>query len=232
MRRGSANEAAIAAVAEHFGASLVQSAHTRARYLNLGSKRVAIDALALEAKARNSRSVPPRLRFDRVVLRVLLDLRTGLCDVIPDGRTVTVTITAPIRVPAKTVATLQERIQGLLGRRSARAAMADTIHGNEVRARVMEGGTGSTSKLVGFVHNRDSDPAVLFDVTQALLAGLGPAKRTGDEFSGDRWLIISFEDEPSWLQTYGHVCSQLFPRKRFQRIVLVDADGCVSPWAE
>jgi len=60
MRRRSANEAAIAAVAEHFGASLVQSAHARTRYLNLGSKRVAIEALALEAKARNSRSVPPR----------------------------------------------------------------------------------------------------------------------------------------------------------------------------
>jgi hypothetical protein len=104
-----------------------------------------------------------------VVGRVLGDLRTFTEGAVPEGVTVLVTISAPIRVPAKTAEVLRARIGALLtaGLRSQDAA--DTIHGNQVRLRLARHPTTSGPKLIGFVHNPDSDPGRLLDLAERWL---------------------------------------------------------------
>jgi hypothetical protein len=225
------NQAAIAVVARHFRATLKQGVDPRDTYLIVSGKRIAVEVAAVGSRvSRRSRDAPPRLRFDRVVLKVLGRLRAALDGGLLRGATVILTITAPIRLASRTAAALEERIRALLGGRSARGQLTDTVHGNQVQIRIIRGSKTSTSKLVGFVHNRDSDPTILFDLTRSLLRRIGPGRScTGS--SGARWLVVVIEDEPSWIETYRAICSQLFSRTDFQRILLVAGAGRVSTQA-
>lgn len=181
----------------------------------IGGKRLAeaevivVPPQAAKPTAARLQLQPPRLRFDRVVLALWARLRAALRDVLPTGTTVIVSVTAPIRLPAKTANELEERIQALLKRRAAK--LAGTVNGNGVRIRITKGGTAS--RLVGFVHNPDSNPDILFDLTQLLL----------ERVKGERPLIIALEDDPAWTDTYGRVCEQFFAAGAV--VVVVGSDG-------
>jgi hypothetical protein len=232
MRSSSELErAAIMAVARHFRASLEHGADPRDACLIIAGKKIAVEVTAPGvALFRRSRPKPPRLRFDRVVVGLLGRLRAALTERVPPGATAVVTITAPIRLASRTAAMLEEMIGALLRGRSGRRPLRKTVNGNQIRIQIMRRGGTSTSPLAGFVHNRDSDPGVLFDLTHALLR-IGSARHSRTGFSRDRWLVIATEQERAWIPTYRHACSELFARADFQRIVLVSAAGDVSTLA-
>ena len=231
MRSSSELErAAMMSVARHFRATLEHGADPRDAHLIIAGKRIAVEVTAPGALARRSRPQPPRLRFDRVVVRVLGRLRAALAERVPQGTTAVVTITAPIRLASRTAAALEEMIGTLPRARSVRRPLRKTINGNQIRIQIMRTGGTSKAPLAGFVHNPDSDTSVLFDVTRALLrVGSRRTSRTG--FSGARWLVIVTEHERAWIPTYRHACSELYARADFQRIVLVSAAGEVSSLA-
>lgn len=114
-------------------------------------------------------TVKPRLRFDKVARRFVFDLQAALSDAVPDGTTVTFTITAPIRLASKTAAVLEEHIRALLARRTKQAESEQTIHGNSIRVRVVRSVETQAAKVVGFVHNPDPGAA------EALLNAYGPS---------------------------------------------------------
>jgi hypothetical protein len=103
------------------------------------------------------------LRFDKVATRVVARLQAAVGEAVPHGMTVLVTITAPIRVPAKTAAALEDRIRALLKRKLLRRDVIDTIHGNRVRIRLLKDQSARAPKLIGFVHNADTDARLLLD---------------------------------------------------------------------
>jgi hypothetical protein len=103
----------------------------------------------------------PKLRYDKVALRFVSSLQTALCDDVPTGKTLLVTITAPIRVPAKTAAALQEQLRTQLARGPVQLTFRNVIHGNHVRARLVDRGAKQTSNVLGFVHNPDTDGDVI-----------------------------------------------------------------------
>lgn len=98
------------------------------------------------------------LRFDKVALRVVDRLRTRLARVVPDGMTLIVTITAPIRLPAKTVVAVEDEACAALTRTSPRRDQKATIYGNRVRIRLTTRETTRTPKVIALVHNPDTDP--------------------------------------------------------------------------
>ena len=89
------------------------------------------------------------------------------------------------------------------------------------------------SKVIGFVHNPDSDPVVLLRLTQTLLQHIGAAadKRRPEKFTGDRWLVVAHKDGLSYIETYRHVCSQLSISTDFKKILMVLAGGRVETLA-
>jgi len=226
-------QAAIAVVARHFRAILQPGPGSRNAHLIIAGKRIAVEVVAAESQvSRGSRTSAPRLRFDRVALRLLERLRQAVPAGAPDGATVIATITAPIRLPSRTAATLEESIRVLLAKRSARRRLSATVHGNQAQIAILRGGRNSPPRLIGFVHNRDSDPRVLFDLTRSLLRSVDTLPRPGTPVPGERWLVVAYEGGPSWLPTYRHICAQLAGRQHPQRILLVDGDGRVSTLAE
>jgi hypothetical protein len=106
---------------------------------------------------------PAGLRFDKVAIGVVERLRDAVGDAVPDGTTVVVTITAPIRLPGKTTAALEGKIRTLLGQKTSGRDVKAIVHGNRVRIRVVRRASRRAPTLVGFVHNPDVDPLPLLD---------------------------------------------------------------------
>jgi hypothetical protein len=200
-----AEPVAIEAVARHFSAKWGEG-----RDLTIAGKRIAVDVATLKARA----GTKPRLRFDKVALGLIRRLQDAA---VPARKTVVVTITAPIRQDSKTGAVLQDRIRRLLARRSAQPRLTDTIHGNHVQIRVFKHAWSRASKLIGLVHNPDSDAGVLFEMARSLLAA-SPAD----------WLVIDCEQGLPLIDTYRHVYSQLIPRPPFQKALMVLGGGRVE----
>ena len=226
MRKaGKIEQAAIEAVARHFSASVPQGRDAVDTCLTLAGKRTALAVTCIDSQAAaRAKITRPRLRFDRVALRLVDDLRTALGGSVPDGQTVLVTITAPIRLPARTAAAIEEKILKLVATRAAPARLTATIHGNGIQVHLLKGGTGRTARLIGFVHNPDSDPGILIDVARALLARLGSGERTADP----RWLIVASQNGPVPIEACRHVCSQLGIGNVFERTLAVVPGGGVA----
>jgi hypothetical protein len=88
-------------------------------------------------------------------------------------------------------------------------------------------------KLVGFVHNPESDPGVLMDLTSTLIEIFSAAsvEAARARSSGERWLVLASEDGSSHIETYRRVCSLLSLPTGFARILMVFAGGQVESLA-
>ncbi len=108
-----------------------------------------------------------RLRFDKVALRLVGGLKAALASAVPDGETVVFTISAPIRLPAKTAVALRPLLRdGPTG-----GERLEIVHGNEVRTRRLKSVPEHMPKVLGFVHNLESDASAILAVVEARLLG-------------------------------------------------------------
>ena len=106
-----------------------------------------------------------RLRFDKVALRVVGGLKAALASVVPEGQTVVFTISAPIRLPGKTAAALENMLRS----DSPDAGRREIVHDNEVRTRRVRGVPKHMPKVLGFVHNFESDAGAILALAEARL---------------------------------------------------------------
>jgi len=191
-----------------------QTRHQALKNFKSAGKRVTVKAITFRGVKE------PRLRFDRTAVGLVRRLQATLAKSVPDGKTVVVTITAPIRQDSKTSVVVEDKIRELLGTR--RAQFKATIYGNRIQVRVLKGGTSRTSGLIGFVHNPEPNPVALFDVTRSMLACIGSGKGPP---RGDRWLIVTNRDGLAPVETVRQVCSALRARTVFKRILLAEGGG-------
>ena len=169
------------------------------------------------------------MRFDKVATRLIERLQATLGECVPDGMTVLLTITAPIRLPSKTVASLENKIQTILGRGLPGRGEKDTIHGNRVQIRLLTDESERAPKMIGFVHNSDSDPLLLLNMTRELLELISAeAGRQTPRFGGDRWLVVISAGGISCLEAYRYIYSQTRMATDFKKIFMVFGDGRVG----
>jgi hypothetical protein len=221
---------AIEAVARRFSATWENGSDPPDAYLMLAGKRVAVYIETLRARSTGpGNAAKPGLRFDKVATRLIERLQATLGQTVPDGMTVLLTITAPIRLPSKTAATLEGRMQELLGRGAPGRDEKATIHGNRVQIRFLRGQSERAPKMIGFVHNADSDALLLLNVTRELVElSSVEAGRRALKFTGDRWLVTLSGGGISYLEVYRYVYSQLRVAVDFKRILMVFGDGRVE----
>lgn len=112
------------------------------------------------------------LRFDKVVVRLLENLRnyvelTNIKDV-----TVLMTITAPIKLATKTAYQLEVQIKDLLDSENYSRDRRITIFQNEVRLRIVKSSSRQPDRFIGLVHNPSADSKRLLDLaTRWLIKG-------------------------------------------------------------
>lgn len=223
--------AAIEAVARHFSATWEKGEAPPDAYLTIAKKRIALEVTTIRPRVADRGGLTTsRLRFDLVALGFVRRLQAALGESVPDGKTLIVTITAPIRVPSKTAAALEGKIRTCLACRSAQVDARDTIHGNQIRVRSVKGGSRRTTKVIGFVHNPDSDADVLLDITHSLIECIGTkaGQSAPAGFAGDRWLVLAGGDRLSHIEPYRHVYSQLSITTDFKKIVMMLAGGRIE----
>jgi hypothetical protein len=169
------------------------------------------------------------LRFDKVATRLLERLQATLGEAVPDGMTVLLTITAPIRLPSKTAASLEDKIQTLLQRGSPGRDEKEMIHGNGVQIRLLRGESERAPKMVGFVHNSDSDPLLLLNATSELVELISvEAGKGAPRLAGNRWLLVVSARGISCLEAYRYIYSQLHLSTSFKKTLMVFGDGSVG----
>jgi hypothetical protein len=221
---------AIEAVAGQFSATWEKGSDPPDAYIMVARKRIAVDIATLKRRGGSrGRAAKPRLRFDKVATRLIERLRATLAETVPDGMTVLVTITAPIRLPSKTAAALEDKIQTLVGPGSPRRDEKGTIHGNRVQIRLLRDGSERAPTMIGFVHNSDSDPLLLLDMTGELLELVNsqPGKRA-TRLAGERWLVVISGAGIWCLEAYRYIYSQLRTATKFTKILMVFGDGRVG----
>ena len=158
--------AVIEAVARSFSPTWNPSEY----HIIVAGKRVGLQAGTLKRLSTGKDSAEKiRLRFDKVAARVITRLQAVAREIVPDGMTTVVTITAPIRLASKTTKAVEEILRSLLARKRQRSDESATIHGNRVWVRILRNESERAPKLVGFVHNADSGPSLLLDITEELL---------------------------------------------------------------
>jgi hypothetical protein len=221
---------ALEAVASLFSATWEKGSASGDAIIAVGGKRVAVDIATLKRRGTDQDCADkPRLRFDNVATRLIERLQDTLGETVPDGMTVLLTITAPIRLPSKTAVLLEDKMQTLLGRGTAGRDEKDTIHGNRVQIRIMRGESVRAPKMIGFVHNPDSNPLLLLNMTSGLLEIISAvAGRGGPRLAGDRWLVVNSAEGISCLEAYRYIFSQLRMATDFKKILMVFDDGSVK----
>ena len=146
-------------------------------------KRIEEEILSNLARLHGPAARRLGLRFDRVALRVIDELRQIAEHSAPEHVAVLVTLTAPIKEPAKTVIGIANRLKPLFARDSTGRNVRATICGNGVRIRLVRRPTPLAPALIGFVHNPESDARRLLDLGAAWVdsrpSGPGPATEPG-----------------------------------------------------
>lgn len=242
--------AVIEQVATHFSATSTERVTDSAdACLGIDGRRVAVRVATIGSVVTGrGDSAAPRLRFDKVALRWVARLQDALCAEVADGRAVMFTVTAPIRLPSKTAAELERVIRQGLAREPSQAeigrsgirksrgrpsqasssgirhwALRDAICTNAIRVRFVEGVAERAAKLIGFVHNPESDPAPVLDLAEALLRCIGAAADRAADGSGDgdRWLVIADQAGLASIETYRQVHSQLGLRTGVDKTLLL-----------
>ncbi len=221
--------AAIEAVARRFSGTWETGSDPPDAYITAAGKRVAVDITTLKRRGTGQgNAAKPRLRFDKVATRLIECLQATLGETVPNGMTV-LTITAPIRLPSKTAVALEDKIQTLLGRGLPGRDEKDTIHGNRVQIRLLRDESGRAPKMIGFVHNSDSDPLALLNMTRELLELISTETgRRATRLAGDRWLVVISARAISCLDAYRYIYSQLRMATDIKKILMVFGDGRVG----
>ena len=221
-------QAAIEAVAKHFGGTWERSEDPSQTFVSIAGRRIAVAVTTVKQRiAHRADLAKPRLRFDRVVRELIARLQAALRTSVPDGTTVIFTMTAPIRLPSKTAEALEDKIRVCLARRSSRVHCEEAIHGNQIQIRLVKSSSRRISKVVGLVHNPDSDPDMLIHITQSLLQHIAAAAagHTRGRSAKERWLVTIIEDAVARVETYRQVYAQLSIPTDFTKILMVFAGG-------
>ena len=109
---------AIEAVARQFSATWEKGSDPPDAYIMVAGKRVPVDITTLKRRdTGQGHAAKPRLRFDKVATRLIERLQATLGETVPDGMTVLLTITAPIRLPSKTA---RQKTNNVLGEGTGR----------------------------------------------------------------------------------------------------------------
>ena len=191
--------------------------------LMIDGRRVAVDVTTLtQHGAGHGKEKKPELRFDKVVARVTERLQAAAAGCTPAGVTVIVTLTAPIKVAARTTIAIEDTLRAVVVHSAAEPRASLTGLGNRVRIQVVAHGIKSAPKLITFVHNPGTDPRLLFNMTREML---DLAKATARRGANTRGLVVMCARNSKCLDAYRHIWTQLATTAKARKVLIVFSDG-------
>jgi hypothetical protein len=226
-----AQQSAIEAVAKYFSATWESAEGVPDAYLTVRGQKIALNVAVLpQQSSRQTRVAKARLREDKVAQRVLRNLESALHAHVPAGKSVILTLGAPIKVSKKLVVALTDLLVTYLENGLQEVDEKRTILGNRVRFRVVTPKPKWPAKVIGFVFTGDPAPGVLAGTIGTLHDEIvAMAKRRPPKgFTGDRWLVLPSDSWIADVKTYRLAYSLLSPPHDFSKIMMVSDGGRVE----
>jgi hypothetical protein len=226
---------AVEAVARRFSAIWQESKDPPDANMTVAGRRIAVDiAVVAQRRLGRNRLAKLRLRDDVVARRVLRDLESALRKHVPTGKTVILTLGAPIKEPKRLVVALTEMLLTCLAGGIEDVKGKKTILGNRVQFGILGDNLQWNSKVIGFVFSGDLKLGVLVDAIRLLHDEISAKmkKNLPAEFSGDRWLVLVSDHWIADIKTYRRIYSQLSTVSGFKKILMVRESGQVEALAE
>ncbi len=217
---GKAKRCAIDAVAAHFSAPWEIAENPPDAYLAIRGRRIALDVAIIARPSRSSRAAPGRLREDRVAQRALRDLRSALHAHVPSGKSIILTLGAPIKVPKKLLAALTKLLPHYIHSAVEERDEKKTVFGNRVRFRVVNHDLRWEAKVIGLVFSGDPAPGAIAESLRMIHDAVLVASQRADVTS-DRWLILSSDGWIADIKTYRVIYSLLSLARSFKKIYMV-----------
>ncbi|HEX4602396.1 MAG TPA: hypothetical protein VH724_00235, partial [Candidatus Angelobacter sp.] len=188
-----------------------------------GQIAVEIAVVASQATKRNRPGVKARFRDDAVARRVLHGIEDALRAHVPEGKTVVLTLGAPIIEPKKLLTALQEILLGHLKSGAEAIEQRKTVLGNRVRFLTLRGDPRWSAKVLGFVFSGDPTPGLLVHALRAVHDGIAAAaeRRASKMPDSERWLILVSDQWIADIKTYRHAFSNLTIPGGFKKILMV-----------
>jgi hypothetical protein len=230
----SAKQFAVDAVARHFSAAYRMGAGPPDAYVTVSGRPIALDVAIITHPPRARPFSAVRLREDVVARRVLRDIEAALRSHVPNGKSIILTLGAPIKVPKKLIAALTKLLRDAIQRGDDEREESKTVLGNRIRFRVLNQNLKWNAKVIGFVFSGDPKPGVLANAMRVFHEKiLAQAKvRMPASFTGDRWLVLTSDAWVADLKTYRQIYSQLSLPRSFKKILMVFDHGRVELLAE
>jgi hypothetical protein len=220
---------AIDALAHHLSATWEQGTNPPDATLRVGNKRIAVDIATLKPHGVLQPNTPnPRLRFDKVATTLIQRLKANLNRTVPEGSTILLTLTAPIRLPSRTAASIEEKITNLLKVSVPTSVATDLVHGNHIHIHLSTNQPPPSPKLIAFVHNADSHPLPLLNIAHELLTLASDLDRRESNLARNRWLLLLSARDASSLDLYRAVVSQLHLPTDCSKLFIAFADQTVA----
>jgi len=222
---------ALEAVAKHFSASWQTGEDPPDAYVTVAGRRVGIDIAVLRRQPPGRIAISKaRFRDDAVARRVLRNLETAVRGHVPDGKTLVLTLGAPIKEPKKVLAALTDELLTHLQSGGENVEKRRTLLGNRVRFLMASDGLRSNSKLTAFVFSGDPKPGVLLNAMRSLQDEIAAhaKKRLPPGFSADRWLVLVSDQWIADIKTYRRMYSHLSIPDGFTKILMVFDGGRVE----
>jgi hypothetical protein len=227
-----AEQFALGAVARHFSASWLKGDGAAAAYITVGVRRIALDVAVLVQVCPTGKSVPKaRLREDAVALRVLREIESALSARVPKGKTIVLTLGAPIKVPRKLIAVLTRTLLAYLESGAVETDEKRTMLGNRVRFRVLNDRKKWNAKVLAFVFSGDPLPGLLATAMRALHDEIA-AKAKSKKIAGERWLVLGSDNCIADFKTYQRAYSCLTTPHPYRKILMVYAGERVETLTE
>jgi hypothetical protein len=230
-----AQQSAIEAVAKHCSATWQSAEGNPDAYLTIRGQKIALDVAVLPQQSpRQKSATKARLREDKVAQRVLRDLESALYAYVPAGKTVILTLGAPIKVSKKLVVALTDVLEAYLESGLEEVDEKRTLLGNRVRFRVVTPKPKWPAKVIGFVFTGDPAPGDLANAMKSLLDQIAAVakRRTPKGLAGDRWLVLRNDNWIADVKTYRRAYSLLAPPHEFSKILLVSHGGRIEVLVE
>jgi hypothetical protein len=230
-----AQQSTIEAVAKHCSATWQSAEGTPDAHLTVRGQEIALNVAVLpQQSSRQTRVARARLREDKVAQRVLRNLENTLHAHVPAGKSVVLTLGAPIKVSKKLVVALTDLLVTYLESGLEEVDEKRTLLGNRVRFRVVTPKPKWPAKVIGFVFTGDPAPGVLANAIGSLHAQIVAMtkRRPPKGFSGDRWLVLRSDNWIADVKTYRRAYSLLSPPHDFSKILMVSDGGRVEVLAE
>jgi len=221
-----AERGAIAAVARWCSGDWEEGQGPAVAHLTVDGRRIGVDVAIIGRRGPGRTGARARFRDDKVARRVLRDLESAVNAQAPGGRTVIVTLGAPIKVANQMLAQLTQIL--VTGLKSGTPDVEERLEilGNRVRYRVLGDGSAWTSRAVGFVFSGDPSCGELAEAMVGLRDVIA-AKATCAP-AGERWLVLAGGDWIADIKTYRRAFSYLAIPGGFEKVLMVFGGGRVE----